>query len=211
VKFRERRETAEVTSDLTREPRWSTRHATERHCLCVCARLSLSLWRMHHCFGISSVERSPSRESKGAPLVKKLNAFKRSHKIIPVFTRSCLVRILRQMSLDYSLTCQFLKIHLIEILACTTISFKYPYPWRFCNKNYVCPSPTSSNLSSYHNWMKRTNFVPRHYPASSLSCYFLPLTYKYEHSRQRPAFRRPCFTFFQWHRIQSFNPNKYIK
>jgi hypothetical protein len=59
--------------------------------------------------------------------------------------------------------------------------------------------------------MKSTNFEPPHYPASSLSCYFLPLTYKYEYSRQRPAFRRPCFAFFQWDRIQSFNPNKTSK
>jgi hypothetical protein len=144
VNFRERREAAEVTSDLKRERRWSTLHATDRHCLCVC----VSVWRMHHCFGISSVERSPSRESKGAQLVKKFLAFKRSHRCTPVFTGSCLVRILRQMSLDYSLTCQFLKIHFIEILPFTTRSFKYPYPCRFCNKNYVCPSPTSSNSSS---------------------------------------------------------------
>jgi hypothetical protein len=149
-----------------------------------------------------------SRESKGAPLVKKFHAFKKSHKFIPVFTISCLVRILRRMSLDYGLTCQFLKIYFTEILPCTTRWFKYPYPCRFSNKNYACPSPTSSNSSSSHYWTKSINFVPRHYPTSSLSCYFLPLTYKYEYSRQRPAFRRPCFAFFQWHRIPSFNPNK---
>jgi hypothetical protein len=53
-------------------------------CVCVC----VCVWRMHHCFEINSVERSPSRESKGAQLVKKFHAFKRSHRCIPVFTRS---------------------------------------------------------------------------------------------------------------------------